>query len=335
MCPKLNREIFGCSSRVQCRLLLLTKVRSFGGKEAVIVRMRTGLLPRVVVFIPFLWGGVVRAQESAAALQQTPRSNFVREEAELNVKARCLEPPPLVRLQDYQGKFKKTVGIFARKLERRSVPSSHYRAGALLCTLEPKDKFELFLRNTIDPGTFLSVAFNSGLDQAQNGNPSFHQGAAGYGRRFGAISADAASGSFFGDFVYPTVFGEDPRYYRLAHGSGGTRLLHALGHVFVAHREDGTHMVNASQWFAAATVVVLSNTYHPDNQRGLAPAATRVGYVAMQNIGFDVLREFWPEVARKLRLPFRGQLGTTNVLPPGAKTQSDMMAEGVREPVRK
>jgi len=160
-----------------------------------------------------------------------------------------------------------------------------------------------------------SVAFNSGLDQAQNSNPSFHQGAAGYGRRFGANFADVASGSFFGDFVYPTVFGEDPRYYRLAHGGSGRRLLHALGHVLIAHREDGTHMVNASQWFGSATVVALSNTYHPDNQRGVGPAAQRVTYAAVQNVGFDVLREFWPEIARKLKLPFRGETGSMKPLP--------------------
>jgi hypothetical protein len=26
-----------------------------------------------------------------------------------------------------------------------------------------------------------------------------------------------------------------------------------------------------------------------------------------QDAGFDVLREFWPEIARKFKLPFRGE----------------------------
>ena len=60
-------------------------------------------------------------------------------------------------------------------------------------------------------------------------------------------------------------------------------------------------MVNASQWFASATVVSLSNTYHPDNPRGVGPAAKRVAYGAVQNMSFDVLREFWPDISKKLR----------------------------------
>ena len=71
-------------------------------------------------------------------------------------------------------------------------------------------------------------------------------------------------------------------------------------------------MVNASQWFSLTTAAVLSNTYHPDNRRGVSPAAQRVAYGAAQNIGFDVLREFWPEIAHKFRLPFRGQQEIVN-----------------------
>ncbi len=121
------------------------------------------------------------------------------------------------------------------------MPRPHYKAGAVLCTLEVKDKFLLFLRNGVDPGSFLIAGFNAGLNQAQYNDPSFGQGAAGYGKRFGANFADLASGSLFGDFVYPTIFAEDPRYWRLAHGSGQRRVLHALGHVFVANWENGTH----------------------------------------------------------------------------------------------
>jgi len=55
---------------------------------------------------------------------------------------------------------------------------------------------------------------------------------------------------------------------------------------------------------------VLSNTYHPDAQRGVAATAERVGASILQDVGFDVLREFWPEISKKFRLPFRGEPGT-------------------------
>jgi len=32
-----------------------------------------------------------------------------------------------------------------------------------------------------------------------------------------------------------------------------------------------------------------------------------VGFNIIEDIGFDVLREFWPEIARKFSLPFRAE----------------------------
>lgn len=253
-------------------------------------------------------GSGTLAQEPAKTVQQpSAPQEPSQEQTRKNTAVPCVEPPPVVRWEDYQGKFEKLVGTFARKLERKSVHPPHYKPGAVLCTLELKDKFLLFVQDSFDPVTFLSVGFNAVLDQAQNADPAFGQGATGYGKRFGADFAGQASGEFFKDFAYPTMFSEDPRYYRMAHGTAKRRFLHALGHAFVAYREDGRRMFNASEWLGTASAVALSNTYHPGNRRGFAPAARGVSYGILEDTGFDVLREFWPEIARKFRLPFRDQ----------------------------
>ena len=225
----------------------------------------------------------------------------------MNATAPCVQPPPMVRLEDYDGPLKKTVGTFARPLERKSVHPPHYKPGAILCTLKFKDKFKLFVQDSLDPVTFLATGFSAGLDQAENSDPSYGQGAAGYGKRFGAEFAGQASSTFFKDFAYPWIFSEDPRYYRLAHGRPRTRLFHALEHAVVAHRDNGKRMFNFSEWLGTATTVVLSNTYHPDAQRGFSPAVQRVTFSILQDAGFDVLREFWPEISHKFKLPFRGE----------------------------
>jgi len=213
----------------------------------------------------------------------------------------------MVSIQDYDGPLAKIVGTFAGRLERKSVHPPHYKPGVVLCTLTAKDKFILFVQDTYDPVTFLSAGYNAGISQAENNDHSYGQGAAGYGKRFGANLAGQASSEFFKDFAYPTIFSEDPRYYRMAHGSGRTRLVHALAHSFVAYNVDGKQMFNVSEWLGTSSAIVLSNTYHPDNRRGFAPAAERLGYSVLSDMGFDVLREFWPEIARKFKLPFRDQ----------------------------
>jgi hypothetical protein len=275
-----------------------------------------------LVFLSF-WiatAAAARAQETIPPTAAGPPSQAkpvppeqapIPEQVVANPGAPCVQPAPMVRWQDYDGKFAKAVGAFGRKLERRSAanPGSgmHYKPGAVLCTLEVKDKFKLFVAETVDPLTILDVAFNAGLSQAHNADPQFGQGTEGYAKRFGASLADQASGYFFKDFAYPTIFFEDPRYYRLGQGKVGSRLLHAVEHSVLAHRESGATMFNFSEWLGTVTAASLANLYHPGNRRGFSPTAERVGYSVGSDIGFDVLREFFPEIARKLKLPFRGQ----------------------------
>jgi len=238
-----------------------------------------------------------------------------QDETAKNPVVPCLEPPPVLRWQDYQGPFQKVVGAFARKLELKSAHPPRYKPGTVLCSLEVKDKFTLFVQDTFDPISFLSAAFFAGLDQSANRDPMFGQGAEGYGKRFGAAFADQTTWRFFTDFAYPTIFAEDPRYYRMINGSSKRRFFHAIEHTFVAQHDSGKPMFNVSKWLGTASAVVLSDVYHPGNERGFTPALREGAYSLAIGMGFDVLREFWPEIARKLKMPFRDPLGTTTTKP--------------------
>jgi hypothetical protein len=241
----------------------------------------------------------------------TPATTPQQEQAMLNPHAQCLQPAPAVQWQEYNGPFAKAVGLFGRKLDRPTAQSAQYQPGKIFCTLTIKDKFLLFVGDTLDPVTFMAAGFTAGIDQAENNDPQFGQGAAGYGKRFAADYADQASGNFFGFFLYPTIFREDPRYYRLGHGGTGRRLFHAVAHIAVAHSDQGGEMPNYANWFATVSTASLSNVYHPGNRRGFAPTAENVGWSFANQAGFLVLREFWPEIAKKFKLPFRGQDQTT------------------------
>src|SRR6202790_3511141 len=113
-----------------------------------------------------LTGLAARAQETPMA-PPPPLAAPLREEAMKNSAAPCLEPPPMVRLEDYDGPLKKVVGTFARPLERKAVHPPQYKPGAKLCTRTLKGKFRLLVQDSLDPVNFLSSAFDAGLDQAQ------------------------------------------------------------------------------------------------------------------------------------------------------------------------
>ena len=58
-------------------------------------------------------------------------------------------------------------------------------------------------------------------------------------------------------------------------------------------------MFNYSEWLEHYRRE-LSNLYHPE-EHGLGDTAARVGYSFAFDVGYDVLREFWPEITRKLK----------------------------------
>lgn len=261
--------------------------------------MRRIIVGVALVILPGLSS---RAQESPP---QPPITSPSRTELVNTGKTICLQPLPMVKLQDYKGPFAKTIGILAAPLERKAVGFPNYKPGSILCTLGAKDKFILFLRDSYDPTTFMAAAFNAEQEQAADRDPSFGQGAAGFSKRFATSYTDEATTRFFKDFAFPTLFREDPRYYRLGHGSTKRRMLGAAMHAFVAHQDNGRQMFNFSEWLGTTSAVAMSNLYHPGNKRGFSPAAEGVGFSVLTDMGFDMLREFWPEIAHKFKLPFR------------------------------
>jgi hypothetical protein len=273
------------------------------------------LVPLGLVLVAALAGNSpVRAQEPPPNPQPPTAPADLPGQVVLNSAGQCVQPPPMVQLQDYNGPFQKVIGTFTRKLDRQSVHLPHYKGGLVLCSLQIKDKFFLFLHDSVDPETFLGAGFDAGISQAKNDDAPFGQGGKGYAQRLGASYTDQVQFRFFKEFAYPTVFSEDPRYYRLGEGPAGRRFMHAVVHSVVAYRDNGRPMFNFSEWLGEVSAVSLSNLYHPGAQRGVGPAAKDIAFDVALDIGYDELREFWPEVARKLRLPFRDQ----NEPPPDA-----------------
>jgi hypothetical protein len=253
------------------------------------------------------------AKDKTSAPQQTPALTSLAGNTQA---APCFQPEELFSVDDYNGPFRKTVAYFSRKLEIKTVHAPPHN-GKGLCRLGPSGKFRLFVSNNLEPVTFIAAGFNAGVAQAANDDPTFGQGMEGYGKRYGAALADTVSSDFFHTFLFPVIFKQDPRYYRRLEGTTGQRLGHAISHVFVARSDSGRRMFNFSEWLGTIASTSLSNTYHPGNRRGVGPAAERIGISIGTDMGFDVLREFWPEVVRVFHLPFRQR---DDVPTPASKT---------------
>jgi len=166
--------------------------------------------------------------------------------------------------------------------------------------LTTREKFHLAAKQITDPFTFVAAGAQAGLSQATNEFSGYGQGAAGYGKRYGATFADQASGQFFSNAFYPTLFKEDPRYFRDGEGTIKHRIRYALTQEFVCHTDAGGRSFNWSNVLGAFTTGGLSNVYYPSTDRGFGLTMSRSGIALAYGSLGGLMQEFWPDIQRKV-----------------------------------
>jgi hypothetical protein len=165
--------------------------------------------------------------------------------------------------------------------------------------LRPQEKFRLFAVNTINPFQIVASAAQAGFSQAVDTVEGYGQGGEGYGKRFGAFYADKASSEFFGTFLFPSLLRQDPRYFRQETGSGKSRAGYAISRIFVTRNDSGHRAPNISLWMGSLASGGLSNAYYPDQDRGAGLVFSRAGVSLGTTAGFNLFKEFWPDIKRK------------------------------------
>ena len=161
-------------------------------------------------------------------------------------------------------------------------------------------KFHLFAKSAFDPFQFGLAGLQAGISQANNSFPGYGQGAAGYGKRFGAAMTDQVSSNFFSNFAYPVLLKEDPRYFRLGEGTIKHRFFYALAHEFICRTDKGTSRFAYSNVLGAFTAGSLSNAYYPESDRGFGLTMNRSGIALLYGAGGNLIDEFWFDINQKL-----------------------------------
>jgi len=166
-------------------------------------------------------------------------------------------------------------------------------------TLTSRQKLTIATKDSFDYPLILLAGMFAGLDQLTNDDPSFGQGVKGYAHRLGAWYADEAIGNMFTEGLFPVWLHQDPRYFRKGSGSIMGRTGYAISRVFVTQKDGGGKQFNYSEWLGNATAVAISQTYHPDNRTALDATTFLFEQVGTDAVS-QVLKEFWPDIKRKL-----------------------------------
>jgi hypothetical protein len=113
--------------------------------------------------------------------------------------------------------------------------------------LTARDKFNLTARSSFDYSQYGWYARVAGVSQAENREPGYGQGAAGYRKRYGAHIADGTIENFTTEAVLPSLLHQDPRYFQLGKGSFWRRSGYAASRIWVTRTDSGHKQVNYSE----------------------------------------------------------------------------------------
>jgi Carboxypeptidase regulatory-like domain len=155
-----------------------------------------------------------------------------------------------------------------------------------------KQKLSLAMHDTFDWTSFIGISAAAGIEQANNTYKGYGQGAAGYGKRWGALFADGRSSDFLDHYVFASLFHQDPRYFYQGTGTKKSRLFHAISSAFVSRSDSGTTMPNYSYLLGTMCAGALSNAYYPSADRGASLVFVNAAIGIAGRAGGAVLQEF-------------------------------------------
>jgi len=168
--------------------------------------------------------------------------------------------------------------------------------------LTPRQKFDAWLRGAYDPGGFgLYAAEAATLEHSsRHGFCGYGKGWGNYGRCFGSMELTSNISSFFGDFLFPVITHQDPRYFRLGKGSFPKRTWYAVTRIFITHADSGRTVFFTSALAGSVFAAAASNLYYPPRDRGFGPSLNHFGIDLADTALFNVSAEYWPEIKHAL-----------------------------------
>lgn len=158
--------------------------------------------------------------------------------------------------------------------------------------LAPRQKFELAFRRTVNSSTFLRAGFVSGFDEVASVGPSYGDGAHAFWQLYGYNVAGLASNELFTDGLLPTLFHQDPRYFRKGGGTVKSRIGWALRSEVITYNDRGAEMPNYSHMLGFGLSSALSTTYLPPQNVSFWNVLEGWGIKEAVDAGLREYREF-------------------------------------------
>jgi len=227
------------------------------------------------------------AQSSSRSLA-TPESEFAGKD-----QARAEESSPKVTAEGVSSE-----SVVREPFLHRVVPPGYGPQ-----TLTSGQKFEMSIRSRVGFGAVGSSIFGAGERQLFNSRPHYGTDKGAFGERLGAAELKQVSESFFSYGLYASAFHEDPHYYVMGRGQGHSilnRAAYSASRVVLTRTDSGNTSINWAKLAGMGTATALTNTYYPQQDRGVGETFSAYGASLASSVLTLELHEFMPDITRAL-----------------------------------
>jgi hypothetical protein len=170
--------------------------------------------------------------------------------------------------------------------------------GQQIHPLSAGDKLYYAGRLQLSPVVFVPALFASGYAHLADSNPHYGSDSSGYAERFGAAMLRQASDRLTGNGLFPALFRQDPRYYRVASGSIGHRAEYSALQVLMRRGDSGHEQGNWSGLLGHAFANALTPTYYPQVSAKGSVVAKGFATALIGDAGAKLIDEFLPDIYR-------------------------------------
>jgi hypothetical protein len=173
-------------------------------------------------------------------------------------------------------------------------PLKEQKQNAAYVPITARQRLRWLITNTIGPphlaGGTITSAFGTALDRPREDGP--HWG--GFAERFGVRLTGVATSNVM-EAGIGSLWGEDPRYFRVPEYSFGARVKHVVTTTFLARRRDGTFAPAYARYIAFSGNNFLSNAWRPDSEANVHDAVLRTLEGFAGRMASNAWEEFWPQ----------------------------------------
>ena len=157
------------------------------------------------------------------------------------------------------------------------------------------ERLHIYEHSITNVDSLLDPAFAAAVNQARNEPPEWGQGATGYADRFASGYGRVLISRTI-RFGVAALDHEDPRFHPSNETGFLQRVESATFHVFVVPTDRGSQIPAFSRFAGIYGAAFISNAWYPTSRANTTHALLRGTTALSATVGWNVFREFWPDI---------------------------------------